>query len=55
MEQIIDLLKQELKTPGTVLYTGHHKENDWSRTFYWEKGWHVVNRTGDYAIVSTAE
>ncbi len=36
---------------GGEVYTGIHKENDWSRTAYWEIGWHVVNRTGEYAVV----
>ena len=33
------------------VYTGIHKENDWSWTAWWEKGWHLVNRTGEYAVV----
>ncbi len=33
-------------------YTGLHKESDWSKTFYWDKGWHIVNRTGDYAVIT---
>lgn len=33
------------------VYTGIHKVNDWSKTAYWEKGWHIVNRTGEYVVV----
>jgi uncharacterized membrane protein YfhO len=51
MENIQTAVKEALKSPNTVVYTGHHKDNDWTRTFYWEKGWHIVNRTGDYAVV----
>lgn len=36
---------------GGYPYTGIHKELDWSRTAYWERGWHLVNRTGDYAVI----
>lgn len=52
MKNIQTAVQEALKSPNTVVYTGHHKENDWSHTFYWRKGWHIVNRTGDYAIVS---
>jgi hypothetical protein len=34
-----------------ILYTGIHKENDQSRTYYWCKGWHIVNTTADFAVV----
>ena len=40
-----------LKESKGQLYTGIHKENDWSRTAWWEMGWHLVNRTGEYAVV----
>lgn len=36
---------------GGQVYTGIHKENDWSRTAWWERGWHLVNRTCKYAVV----
>jgi hypothetical protein len=36
---------------GGQLYTGIHKENDWSRTFWWDKGAHLVNRTLEFAVV----
>jgi hypothetical protein len=39
---------------GAVLFTGIHNENDWSRTFYWLRGAHVCNRTGDYAVILVA-
>jgi hypothetical protein len=36
---------------GRTLYTGIHSENDWSRTRWWAKGVHLVNRTGEFAII----
>lgn len=36
---------------GGQIYTGIHKPNDWSQTAWWEKGWHLVNRTGEYAVL----
>jgi hypothetical protein len=34
-----------------LIFTGHHTENDWAKTSYWWRGWHYVNRTGDFAVV----
>ena len=34
------------------VYTGIHSENDWSRSKWWAEGWHLVNRTGEYAVVT---
>ena len=45
-----DVLKLAKETNGWV-FTGIHTENDWSRTRWWAAGWHLVNRTGDYAVV----
>ncbi len=45
--QLLELAKAD----GVRVYTGIHRENDWSRTYNWVEGWHFVNRTGDYAIV----
>jgi hypothetical protein len=42
------------RNPGAVVFTGHHKENDWSRTFFWQRGWHYCNRTGDFAVILAA-
>jgi hypothetical protein len=39
------------KAYGGVIYTGIHRSNDWSKTAWWDKGWHVVNRTKEYAVV----
>ena len=44
-----------LQTHMGQVYTGMNTENDWSRTFYWDKGWHIVNRSGDYAVVQTPQ
>jgi hypothetical protein len=38
------------KNGGTV-YTGLHSSTDWSKTRWWDKGWHIVNRTKEYAVV----
>lgn len=35
-----------------ILFTGLHRESDWSKTAWWDKGWHIVNTTGDYAVIS---
>lgn len=43
------------RNKGAEVYTGHHKENDMSRVFFWQKGWHYVNRTGDFAVVLAAK
>lgn len=43
-----------IKDHGGTLYTGIHRENDWSKTAWWEKGNHLANRTGDYAVVTEA-
>jgi hypothetical protein len=42
---------EELQKYPSEFYTGIHKESDWSKSFFWDKGWHLVNRTGDYAVV----
>ncbi len=34
-----------------TLYTGIHSETDWSKVRWWMKGGHLVNRTGDYAVI----
>ena len=36
---------------GGQVYTGIHSGSDWTKTRWWSKGWHYVNRTGEYAIV----
>lgn len=40
------------QSPGNILFTGLHKENDWARTYWWDRGSHLVNTTGDYAVLS---
>ena len=37
-----------------VVFTGIHKETDWSRSYWFDKGWHICNTTGDYAVLSLA-
>lgn len=36
---------------GGQVYTGIHSETDWSREYWWEKGGHLVNRTGNHAVI----
>ncbi len=43
--------KSYLAVHGGQVYTGLHSESDWSRTRWYDKGWHLVNRTGKYAIL----
>lgn len=50
-KEIEDYLKAN---KGAILYTGIHKENDWSRTFYWLRGGHLVNRTLEFAVILAA-
>lgn len=44
--------ERNLFTDVTV-WTGIHSSTDWSRVYYWEKGWHFVNKTNDYAVVTS--
>ena len=44
------VLKLAQETGGWV-FTGIHSETDWSETRWWSAGWHIVNRTGEYAVV----
>jgi len=36
---------------GGQLYTGIHSSNNWGRLRWWLKGGHLVNRTGDFAVI----
>lgn len=38
-------------TKGGLFFTGIHSESDWSRTKWWGLGQHIVNRSGEYAVV----
>ena len=51
-EDVIAKTEAFVRESGGQLYTGIHKENDWSRTAWWEQGWHFVIRTGEYAVVT---
>lgn len=33
------------------IYTGIHKEDAWEETAYWDRGYHIINRTGDFCVV----
>jgi hypothetical protein len=44
-------VKEKTEKYPSELYTGLHRDNDMSRTYFWDKGWHICNRTGDYAVV----
>jgi len=44
------VLKLAQETGGWV-FTGIHSETDWSETRWWGAGWHLCNRTGEYAVV----
>jgi hypothetical protein len=39
------------KETGGWVFTGIHSETDWSETRWWSAGWHICNRTGEYAVV----
>ncbi len=44
-------VKEEMERYPSEVFTGHHTEYDWSQTHYWQRGWHLFNRTLDYAVV----
>ena len=44
------VLKLAQETGGWV-FTGIHSETDWTKTRWWDSGWHLANRTGEYAVV----
>jgi hypothetical protein len=44
------VLKLAQETGGWV-FTGIHSETDWSETKWWDCGWHLANRTGEYVVV----
>ena len=47
-----DLAREYVAVNGGQVYTGIHSDNgNWCRTRWYAKGWHIVNRTGDYAVV----
>ena len=50
-EQVQAAVKEFAESVKGTVYTGILKENNWSRTAWWEKGRHLVNRTGEYAVV----
>jgi len=53
--KVIKRVREFAEKVGGTVYTGIHKENDWSRTVWWTEGWHYVNRTGEYAVVWEAK
>lgn len=50
-QQIEDYIKET----GGQVYTGHHSENDWTRTIWWQMGFHYVNRTLEFAVLISEE
>jgi len=52
LHRIQAAVKAECEKYPALVYTGIRKENDWSRSYGWDKGWHLCNRTGDYAVVN---
>ena len=44
------VLKLAQETGGWV-FTGIHSETDWTKTRWWDSGWHLANRTGEYVVV----
>ena len=46
---------QLAKETGGWVFTGKHTETDWCETKWWDAGWHIVNRTGEYAVVIKTE
>ena len=48
------VLKLAQETGGWI-FTGHHSDFDWSETRWWGAGWHLWNRTGEYAVVIKTE
>lgn len=48
------VLEAAQETGGWV-FTGIHSESDWDKTRWWSAGWHLVNRTGEYAVVIKTE
>lgn len=55
-EPLDKIAKQQIvlrlaKDTGGWVFTGKHTETDWSETRWWDAGWHLFNRTGEYAVV----
>jgi hypothetical protein len=51
-EAAMALVKEAKRIGQPVLFfTGIHSESDWSRTKWWALGQHLVNRSGEYAVV----
>lgn len=44
-------IEDYVKSSNGQLYTGIHRENDWSKTRWWSKGGHLVNRTLEFAVI----
>ncbi len=43
---------QYLQQHGGQVYTGIHSESDWTKESFWDSGWHYVNCTGNYAVIT---
>ena len=46
-----DAAEKFMDKHGGTVYTGLHRSTDWSRTAWWDRGWHMVNRTREWAVV----
>jgi len=52
LKRILAAVEEARLAVPSQVFTGIHKENDWSKTFFWDKGYHICNRYGDYALVT---
>ncbi|MDD4986720.1 MAG: hypothetical protein PHQ43_13245 [Dehalococcoidales bacterium] len=43
---------QYLQQHGGQVYTGTHSESDHTKECQWDSGWHIANRTGNYAVIT---
>ena len=44
-------IEDYVASSGGQLYTGIHGETDWTKTRWWLKGGHLVNRTLEFAVI----
>lgn len=50
-KRVFGKIEAFVKSTGGTLYTGMHKEFDWSKTFWWSKGGRLVNRTLEFVVI----
>jgi len=51
MKRLEFQIKEELEAYPCEVYTAKHSDCDWDTIIGWQRGWHIVNRTGDYAVI----